>query len=269
MKRLTLVFNTMVDAVSINGVCDEINYVLLRLHPRITYKLGQVRIDPVGRINVHIAIEGERELLENSLHERAWKLPIRYEGIKWGWITDLQDGQIPIEGNSSLDTDPLAGIEPTAGMVEFQLNRTHLWLRYYFTAGVTLVWISVLIAFILNNSSSGLEYAYLIMSVVWMIALSETPLDLRLYAKKLLCGNENLEVVFWLKRKTITLDWDQITGLVCKEHICEILYDKRSMRFLLSRRYGCKEKDLILKTLVNNAQLYFVQGSIKKLEYRR
>ena len=69
--------------------------------------------------------------------------------------------------------------------------------------------------------------------------------------------------------KPVSFIWLQIWGMDYSSPICRIITSGKKTRFLVSERFGCEEKLLVLKTIASKAGLKFVEGNINQLTYRK
>ena len=269
MKRYTLKFQPIDSSFSPDDLRNDVEKVLLRLHPRITYKLGQVFQGVDGKLLAEIAMDGKRELLEEELKSNVWKLPMRFESLGWGWMVENEDATLLASATSSIDVDPLEGVEPFEGVAEFPISKWHLRRRYITLMVSTLVMILIFIANAIYTHSPLLEGIYLVSFGIFLFSLNDTPLDFRVYAEKIGIKQQKLEVSYWMLKEPVNLKWDKIWGLDYVIPVCMVYSEGGKTRFLLSERFGCKEKPIVMKTIVKRANLNFVEGNFRKVIYRR
>jgi hypothetical protein len=242
---------------------------LLHLHPRIIYKLGQVYLSTDGCLLAEIAIEGKREFLVHQMAGHRWNQPVALESIGWGWLSedDSEAGLMP--STSPFDSNPLAQVVPLDGVVESILSKNRLWLRYLVLVATSLLLVIMLIANVIYKYSLVLELVYVVIFLAWMLALNETPLDLRVYAQKVICSSDGIEVKYWFKAQPILVLWHDIWGLDFSEPVCILFTLAKRSRFILSERFGCQQQKVILKTIVERSDLNYVEGNFIRLIYRR
>jgi hypothetical protein len=269
MKRYTLIFQLLNPSVSPDEVRNEVEQVLLFLHPRITYKMGQAIAGADGRILAQITVDGKRELLEAALKAREWKLPVRFESMRWGWLVENEDATLLVAATSSIEVDPLVGVEPFEGVDEFPVSKLHLRRRYITLMVSTLVMILIFIANAIQPHSTLLEGIYLVCFGIFLFSLNDTPIDFRVYAEKIGIRQQKLELSYWMLKEPVSLEWEKIWGLDYVDPVCMVYSAGGKTRFLLSERFGCKEKSIVMKTVVKRANLNFVEGNFRKLMYRR
>ena len=104
---------------------------------------------------------------------------------------------------------------------------------------------------------------------IFLFSLNDTPLDFSVYAEKIGIKQQKLEVSYWLLKEPVSLKWDKIWGLDYVIPVCMVYSEGGKTRFLLSERFGCKEKPIVMKTIVKRANLNFVEGNFRKVMYRR
>ena len=269
MKRLTLIFKPLSSSIATAALKDELVEELLRIHPRLTFKIGQVIADRDGGMFAQIAIEGKRAILDTALMRKNWKLPVKLESIGWGWLTMDEGENSPEPAISAFDVDPLATVKPAEGQEEFRLNKKRTWLRYVSLIGFTIVMILLLIANGIHNDSPLLQWIYIVVFTVWLFSLNDTPFDFRVYTEKVSCSRESLEIKYWFKRLSFQFQWEDVWEMDYTEPVCEIFVDGRKSCFLMSERYGCKEQKVVLRTIVDRAALNYVEGTIRTMLYRR
>ncbi len=269
MKRFTLTFSLLDPTVTTLALKEELDSVLLRLHPRITYKLGRVYQESNGKLRAELAMDGKRELLDETSKAWVWKLPVRFDSLSWGWMMANEDAGLYASATSSIDVDPLAGVEPIDGASEFLVSKRRLQGRYIALMISTLGLILLFIANAIDPHSLILEGIYLVWFAIFMFSLNDTPVDIRVYAEKIGIRQQKLEVSYWMRKDPASLEWDKIWGLEYVSPVCLIYSGDDKRRFLLSERFGCKEKDVVLKTIVHRAALSYVEGNVQKLIYRK
>lgn len=269
MKRYTLQFQPLYSSITTVDFREEVEQVLLRLHPRITYKMGKVFQDVDGNLLAEFAADGQRDLLTQAIESRTWSLPVRFLSLRWGWSIENEDAALQISSVTPLDANPVAGIQPLEGMAEYHLSKWHTFGRYIALIGFTIVMVLLLIANAIHTNYPVLEWVYVVGFAVWMFTLNETPFDYRVYARSIHLQQAGLEVEYWLGRAPQHLDWASISGMDYSNPVCMLIGQDKRMRFLLSERFGCKEKPVVLKTIVARAGLSYVEGNFQKLIYRK
>ncbi len=269
MKRYTVIFQPTGSPVSLAELKEEVGNVLLRLHPRITYKMGEVYQSLEGKLLAEFAVDGKRQLLEQAFLQRVWALPVRYEGLSWGWLIDNEDATIITVANKSIEIDPLKAIAPLESEGEFVLGKRRSRGRYVALIISTLVLLGILIACTLYTKTPWIMLSYAIFFAIFMFVLSDTPLDIRVYGEKIAIRPDGLEVKFWLQSRPQFLEWAKIWGIDYFSPVCTVLSAGGKMRFLLSEGFGCKEQNLLLKTIIARADLRYVEGNFMKLSYRK
>jgi len=269
MKRYTLIFQLLDPSITPNQVRDEVDRELLRLHPRITYKLGLVTARADGKMLAEIKLDGKREMIEATLKSEEWKLPIRLVSMGWGWLVSAEDEVQSATGTSIIDVDPLTGIEPLEGIGEFQLSNRRLWLRYISLIIFAFILILLLIVNAIHPDSPILQLLYIVAFTIWLFSLNDTPFDIRVYADKIICRQVDLELSYWWRKMPIQMAWEEISRLDYTDPVCAIYSSQGKRRFLLSERFGCKEKTLVLKIIAKRANLNFVEGNFRSFIYQR
>jgi hypothetical protein len=76
-------------------------------------------------------------------------------------------------------------------------------------------------------------------------------------------------VTYWFRKRVVRLCWEGIRGLDYTDSVCVIYSNENPARFLISEQSGCKEKMVILKTIVQGASLNYVEGDFRKVVYKR
>ena len=269
MKRYTLKFRVLISPVTAVSLKDELERVLLRLHPRITYKIKHVYEDQNGMILAEIAMDEKKQLLEAELMSREWKIPVRLESMGWGWLTKDKEEMSTMPSTSGIDFDPLATISALNGQVEFILSERKLWLRYISLLVSTAVMIMLLVVITYHKDLPVLQGIYIIGFLVWLIVLNETPFDVRMYATKITCDQEGIKVKYWYRKLPKQIRWEEVQRMEFTEPVCQIFSEKKRIRLLVSEKFGCKEQKLVLKTIVDRACLNYVRGNFMTMEYRR
>jgi hypothetical protein len=268
LKRYTLKFQSNYPSISIDDLRGEVEQQLFRLHPRITYKMGQALMGEDGKLLVQFASDGKRHLLDEAFKTVKWIQPVQLECINWGWVVETKDAPSLSTANRAVDSDPLADVLPLEGMGEYGLGKRRLYGRYLALIISTLVLMAVLIGNILYPRSPVFMALYAIVFAAFMFSLSDTPVDIRVYGEKISLRLDGLEVRYWLHTRPRFHEWANIWGVNYANNVCEVLSDNGKQRFLLSERFGCQEQDLVLKTIITRAGLRFVEGDLRKLIYR-
>ncbi len=267
MKRITIIFTPTGSPVDLALFRGEIEGVLLRLHPKITYKINRVDKQADGKILAEITLDGKLELLDAALKQKHWQQPVVDERMGWGWPFSPAEKASLQAGIPSYSLDPLAGISPAEGMLDAQLGKLMLWLRFVGVIVLTILLILLMIFYSRSAGSILFDGALLISFSVWMILLNGTPIDMRVYARQITLGEAGLELKYWFMNKTINLAWGNIRRLVCTEPVCILFAEGQRVRFLLSERFGCSKKAKVLKTIIARANLNYVGGNFRKQEY--
>lgn len=269
MKRYTLHLQPQGPGIVVEDLRREVEQTLLRLHPRITYKMGKANKDVDGNFVVEFAADGQRHLLDEAFSSRSWNLPVRFDRLSWGWMLENEDAALLASANRPFESDPLAGVAALEGVGEYVLSRRRLNGRYLALMISTLALILTLVGNVIYPRSPVLMVLYAVVFAIFMFALNDTPLDIRVYGEKISLRLDSLAVKFWLLNKPATREWESIWGVDYTNPICEVLSKNGKLRFLLSKRFGCLEQSVILKTIVRRAGLSYVEGTFRKLTYRK
>ena len=269
MKRYTLKFQPISPSISATDLREEVDRVLLRLHPRITYRMGQVHQDGDGNYQAQILMDGKRSLLDTALKAKQWDLPVQFEGLSWGWSIENEDAALPASALTSTNVDPLARVQAFDGLSEFPLSKRRLWLRFLSMIVLTLVLLALLMANVFNKNTPVLEGIYIVCFAAWLISLNETPLDLRVYAHRIAFVQTGLDVSYWYRKKPIYVGWQEIWGLDYANSVCTIHKNGGKLRCIVSERFGCTENKLIVKTIISKAELLYVEGNSMVQKYRK
>ncbi len=269
MKRYTLSFRPSSTPISTDILKDEVDRLLLRLHPRITYKMGQVFLGEDGIFLAQIMADGKRPLLAGALSRHDWALPVHFESLRWGWVKDNEEPSSIIFASKSIEVDPLRGIEPLDGEASYSISKRFLHARYIALVVSTLALILILIGDLVYTKSAWLMALYAIVFALFMFSLSDTPLDLRVYGEKISLRSDGLELKFWLLSKPVFLAWEYISTMDYTHPVCELSGRGVKLRFLLSEQFGCKDQAVVLGTIMSRSGLRFVEGNFRKLTYRR
>ncbi len=269
MKRYTLKFQPIQAPVSIDALRGEVEKVLLRLHPRITFKMGPSIEQLDGSQLVMFAVDGKREALEAAFSSAKWDAPVQLDGLSWGWVIDNEEATLLRSTTKSIEVDPLTGVSPFEGEGDFVLSKRLLHGKYLALLLSTLALLAILVANTIYPRLPGLMVLYALTFAVFMFSLSNTPLDLRVYGEKIAIHSNRLEVKYWLLSRPATIEWMNIQGLDYASPVCSLLTRTGKIRFLLSEQFGCKDQDVLLKTITDRAGLRYVEGNFLKLAYRK
>ncbi len=197
LKRYILEFQALGSSVNPDHLFDEVDRVLLRLHPRITYKMGKTLKDGDGKFLIEIAVAGKRDLLEQAFKSHQWVLPVRFEKLTWGWTIENDHTELVNSGDAALKADPLAGVLPFDGVKELQLSKLLLWWRTIILMISTIVMVMLAIAIFVYSDSLALKWVSILAFAIWQFSLFNTPLDYRIYAHTIQIGEGGLELRFW------------------------------------------------------------------------
>ena len=268
MKRYTLLFQAG-EAVTTEQVKAAVEDALMRLHPGITSRIGQAaRIDP-QTVSAEIASEGKKESLFPPLKRIESKLPVTLERIDWGW----DSGESPLVSslirNPDLAPDPLAKITAPAGPAVFPSDEKMFWLRY---TGFFLLTLALGVSFyakFFNDSSPVWDSLFLGLYFIWLFSLNGIPLDPRWMARRIECGKDGLEVSYRFRRAPVRMRWADIRGMDFTYTACIIQGNSSAIKIAINENSGFREKNVILKTIVERASLRFVEGRFWKPFYRR
>ncbi len=243
--------------------------VLLHLHPGITFRMGRIsRTDP-RNISVEIASEGKKEALFPPLKRIESKLPVTLEKIEWGWDSGESSLESSMMNNPDLAPDPLAKITTPAGPVVFSSDGRIFWLRYIGFFLLTLgLGISIYVKFS-NDTSLLWDGLFLVFYTLWLFSLNGIPLDPRGLAGKIECGEDGLEVTYRLRRAPVRLRWADIRGMDFTYTAGIIRGNPSNIKIALNEYSGFREKNIILKIIVERASLRFVEGRFWRPYYRR
>ncbi len=269
MKRYTLQFQPLDASVTAADLRGEVDQVLLRLHPRITYKMGEVFQWVDGKWLAMIAADGNRLLIDEVFTNRKWTLPVRFESLNWGWTVENEDVALLAASLTPLDANPLATVQPLDGSPEIRLRSWPTLGRYLSLIFFTLLMIALLIANAIHPSAPLLEGLYIVGFALWMFFLNETTFDFRVYARSFRLLADGLEVSYWLAHRPRKVAWSSISGMDYINPLCKVMSQDGTLRFLISERFGCKDRPAVLKTIVSRAGLRYVEGNFQKLVYRK
>ena len=266
MKRYTLKVKTLDSSVTPNDLKLAIENVLLPLHPRITYRLGQIMSGGSDTILAEIASDARKELLEPHLKDIQSKLPVTIEKLGWGWTLTGKPGSPPADQGSPEEFS--ANAVSQASSPSFLLgNRAFLW-RYIFQMSLTFLLVALLIAGFFIEKSTLLDGTFTVVFVVWIYFLTDMPLDIWRYAKRIECEPAELVLTYWFRKPSVRLNWETIWGFAYKGKICILHHDdNKSTRFLVS--YGYRDKEKLFKTIVSKASLNAVETGISQAVYKR
>lgn len=244
------------------GVDDN----LIRLHPRITYHLARVISADSRSMIAEIAADGSRELILESLKKLESKMPVTIEGLEWGWSANTNT--LPEIGRA-LKQDHLASVNPGVGYVAFEPDKKTFLIRYILVLSLTIaLFFSLALKFYLERSFV-LDLTYVIMMIIWFFSLNEIPLDIRRYAAKIECNEENVKITYWIGKKKVAIDWQAIWGMESTSREFRLYHGEKTERFILNARNGRKETETMLKTIIERASLRFVQVGFQKAVYKR
>lgn len=265
MNRYTLKVNVLDGSVTEDNLKVAIEDILLRLHPRITYHLGQTSVSASGNAILEMASDGEKDFLESHLKGIEAKLPVTVEYLGWGWIVSDNVG---LPANQSSRPPHLAAIEPATGTVSFMLSGKAFVLGYFWEIILTIILIFLLFARIYLKKLLAIDFIYYVVFMLWLLSLYETPLDIRPYAKKIDCDLTELTVTYWFKKEAVQVSWESIWSLEYKRNTWLIHHNKeKPIRFLTRDKF--KNKSILLKTIVQRASLNLVESGIGTSIYKR
>ncbi len=268
MKRYTLRFKAT-GSVAEESLKAAVEDALLRLHPGITFRMGQAgRIGPQDA-TVEIASEGKKEALFPPLKRIESKLPVTLDRIEWGWDSG-ESSLIPsLIQNPDFSPDPLSNVAVFPGSAVFPSDGKMFWLRHLFFLLLTLA-LGILFYFKFSSAISTVwDALFLAIYILWIFSLNGIQLNPWLLAKKIECGEDGLEVSYRFRRTPVRLRWADIGGMDFTYAACIIRSSPSSIKFAIDENSGFKKKNIILKTIVERASLRFVEGRFWRPFYRR
>jgi hypothetical protein len=252
-----------------NLLKQAVEDALLRLHPGITYRMGKtVRFGP-DSLTLEIGSEGKKEALIPQLQRVESKFPVTLEGIDWGWDSgDLSLSSSMIQ-NPDLPRDPLAGVTGATGSAAFPLQQWKFWLRYLSFLLLTTAFLISAYQRVVHGASPFWDLAFFVTYISWLFLINGMQFDPRGLTRKIDCEEDGLEVTFWFRKIPVRLRWTDIWGLDFKYASCIIRGYPASLRIALHENSGYKEKNIILKTIVDRSSLRFVEGRFWMPWYRQ
>jgi hypothetical protein len=269
MKRYSLTFRTTEKSAPSDELRNAVDDVLLRMHPKYSYRLGRWAASESGRLSVEIESEANKESLSERLRKIEQTLPVVLESVAWGWAEDGGPESEASPGPLDWGKDPLARIDPLPLPTAFLPTNQHLVYRFILFAVLTLTLIlSFPVRFVLGRILL-MELVWVGFYAVWLFTLPEIPFDMRPLLEKIECAPEELVLSFLFPRRTVRLPWESIRELTAGFSGCTLRGEGKPVRFFLQRKGGFREKDVILKTIVQRASLRFVEGNPLQSVYRR
>lgn len=269
MKRYSLTFRTTEKSVPSDDLRNAVDDVLLRMHPKYTYRLGRCTASESGRLVVEIESEAKKENLSERFRKIEQTLPVVLESVAWGWAEDggpeLESSRGPLDWGK----DPLARIEPLPLPTAFLPTNQRLVFRFILFAILTLTLIlSFLVRFVLGRILL-MEMVWVAFYAVWLFTLPEIPFDLRPLLEKIECAPDELVLSFLFPSRTVRLPWESIRELTAGFSGCTLRGEGKPVRFFLRGKGGFREKNVILKTIVHRTSLRFVENNLVRSVYRR
>jgi hypothetical protein len=263
MKRYTLVFRAAaeVEPAALRTAAEE---ALDRLHPRIACRMESAfRIDPQS-IAVEISSEGKKEDLAQTLRAAEKKLPAALDRIEWGW----DSGGTAADGRAA-HPDPLAAAAAASGPAVFESRLRTILPRY-----LLLILLSAILAVsgyekFSGSDSTVWDLLFFGTYVLWLFLLSGTPFNPFRLARRIECGDGGIAVFHRFRREPVRAGWGEIGGLDFSSEACILRTAGAPIRFALGSGAGIPEEKILLKTIVERAQLRFVEGRFRTPFYRR
>jgi hypothetical protein len=269
MKRFTIEFSLLDQAITPEVLKAEVERILLCLHPRTTYLIGHMTRTEQGKIWCEFEADGAREMLEAALLNMDYKLPIKAEKLYCGWLENDNEILPSVILTSSKSSNPLANEQPVKGDWEVKLSTRKLWARCFTAVLLSLVMIVLLVANVINNEPPLLQWLYVIGFLAWMIVINEMPYNIFIYAERMTFLADTLVIKYWWQRMPVQLYWVALSGLDYSDPTCKLYVENRKYSFIMSKRFGSEQQEKILKTITTRAGLYFVEGRFQKLVYRK
>jgi hypothetical protein len=268
MNRYTLSFRTTgeMDPATLRLAVED---ALQPLHPRFTYRMGiAARKDP-QTITVEIASEASQETLAPQWKLVERKLPVSLERISWGWDSgdsSLASRQIQ---NPDVPADPFASVAAPAGPAVF-LSKSHTPVLRCLLFGFLTVALGVALYEKFHNSASPEWDILLFLAYLpWFFSLGEIQFNPFRLARRIDCGDGGIEVQYWIGGKTTRADWKDVWGLDFTRSNCVLRTSGAPIHFSLSNNSGFEKEKVLLKTIVERAELRFVKGQFWSPFYRR
>jgi hypothetical protein len=253
------------NSVSVDDLRQVIDDVLIRLHPRITYQIGRVIWFDSHTMLAEIAAEGDKDLLALYLKRIEEKMPVEIESLAWGW----REGEKVSNPVRHLKQDPLANIEPDSGLAKYAMSKLKIVFRYILMVSLTIALITLLVTKFYLTRALVVDLTYALVFGIWLISLSEIPLDIRRYVDRIECDHTNLVISYWVRKNPIVLDWREIWGLEFSYRECKLYSNKKTVRVLLHAGNVLIRKENLLKTMIRRSSLNFVETNFVKTVYKR
>jgi hypothetical protein len=267
MKRYTLVFRSAVE-VEPAALRQAVEEALDRLHPRIVCRTGPAfRKDPRS-IAVEISSEGKKEDIAQPLRAVEKKLPATLDRIAWGWDPGGPAAEGLQAANPETRPDPIAPAAP-AGPAVFKPRLPAILARYgLFLLLSALLGISVFERIYAANSTLW-EVLFVAAYLPWLFALTGWHLNPLRLARRIECGDGGIAVFYPLRRDPVRADWTEILGLDYSASTCILQTAVAPIRFTIGSGSGIREEKILLQTIVERAQLRFVEDRFRAPYYRR
>ncbi len=251
LKRYTLKVQPLEDSVTRADFKTALEELLLRAQPSLTYRLGAIEKTASGSILAEIASDAKKDVLALRLQMLESRLPVRVEGLGWGWVTTEAQ-------NPPADPNP----------VMFPLDKKFDVVRYLLLLSLPLVVIALIIARSFFHQPDGLELILYPLYVVWLFSMNETPLDFRLYARQIDCLPGELVLTYWFRKEASRMSWENIWGLEMKGRVCHI-YNTSGPKVRFHLRSGLKDADGLIRAIAQRAGLNNVDPGLGRVLYKR
>jgi hypothetical protein len=269
MKRYSLTFQATGDPGSEADLQTAVEDVLLRLHPRYTYRMGRAYpADPRSTV-VEIEFEGRKGILLPYIQRIEGKLPVKLEAVRWGWNPDPSIAPKLPAPPLGAPQDPVETVPPAAGRKIFQTRMRWVALRYLAFAALTLVLVFVTVGRFYYERPLWMDLLRVLLYPIWFFILIGTPIDLRALAKRISCLDDGVEIAYWPGGKTVRLPWKDIDELEYNYRGCTIRGGGASIRLLLAGQSGFPDWKTVLATLAARSSLRYAEGTFFLAVYRR
>ncbi len=287
MNNYTARIRVLEPDLSLERLKESLEARLLRLHPKIVFKLGGISPAEGGIVLAEIATDSRKTQLLQTLKSLEDAIPVCVEAVGWGWL-------LPRPVDSAADEtgfgrpDPFEKAEPQAEIRHRYLFEHKSLLSGLVRFGLFLAVIGLYLAAIvlylthlrpttipgpastshLTLMSAVRLIIYPLSFLAWCMIVNPPPAPGK-YIAEIVCDAEGIEFHYWLRTRPKRLAWERIWGLGLYQPRWVLRYDSKSLAFLASQSAGLDNPDMLIKTILQRATLNYTHTNVGVAVYKR
>jgi hypothetical protein len=279
VKNYTAQIKATDDTLNIDRIKNEVERVLLRAHPHLTYKLGSVSSPNRGVFLVEIATDAKKQYLADVLKGVDSSTPFLLQQVGWGWLVSPLTYPEDLQKVGYFGKDPLKieKSQPEATKVYMVRRKSLVKILALF-----LLFLSIILFFAIGfylysfNKQTFYDRYYLAFTALAylgiILVMSGSPVFPWMYPLRIQCDPMGIEIKSIFRLTSRRLDWKEISGLELyppNRYIIQMNNHKRIIRFIDRHSLGSDYEMMLVKTIIERASLNFVEVNVGKVVYRK